>query len=111
MMQVANNNYNVLGKVGPHYERPEYRPPSQTDLENDNQGAGHTRPDRRTLSTRNTEAAPRKAVSLPSGKVTLDKAQELTAATCGLIGQLPPYSTSQEPHFRLPSRLMPSFYV
>jgi len=110
-MFVSNNNYNVLGKIGPHYDRPEYRPPSQTDIENQKPGAQSSRSDRSTLSTKNTDVAPKKAVSVPTGKINLEQAQEMVAASSQMIRGLSPLSTTQEPHFRLPSRLMPSVYV
>jgi hypothetical protein len=110
-MLVATNNYNSLGRIGPHYERPEYPPPRETDSEKNPAGASE-RGDRRTLSTRNTDAAPKKAAApQPTGRLTLDLARRLTAGTCGLIQNLPPQSTTREPHAWLPSSLMTPVYA
>lgn len=110
-MWVTANNYNSLGKIGPHYERPEYRPPQETDTEKKPAADPAARGDRRTLSTKNTDVAPKTAPSQPTGKLTLDLARGLTADTCGLIRDLPPQSTTREPHAWLPSSLLTPAYV
>ncbi len=110
-MQVTINSYNMLGKIGPHYERPEYRPPQPAPSDDDPAGRLKERGDRRTLSNRNTDIPPKTAAPAPAGKVTLDLARDLTRATAGLIDRLAPRSTTQEPHAWLPSRLMTPTYV
>lgn len=102
----------MLGKLGPHYERPEYRPPQTPPGNEDAAGRlKEQRGDRRTLSTRNTDVPLKTAAVLPTGKVTLDLARDITRATAGLIGRLAPQSTTQEPHAWLPSRLMTPVYA
>ena len=111
-MQVTTNNYNVLGKVGPHYERPEYRPPEQSPDNTAGQASELARPksDRSTLSTKNTEAAPKKEAAAALPRLNLDGARALVASTSVMIEQLSPQST-QSPHLRLPSGLMRPTYA
>ena len=111
-MQVSTNNYNVLGKVGPHYDRPEYRPPDP-NTENASQSSGapaQPKADRSTLSTKNSEAAPKKEAASAPARLNLDGARALVAATAGLIEEIPPQST-ESPHLRLPSGLMRPTYA
>lgn len=111
-MLVSNSNYNTLGKVGPHYERPEYRPPERPAADVDGRSqAPSQRGDRSTLSTRNTDAAAKKTAAMPTGKLNLSAAQSLVEDTADLIRALPPQSTSHEPHGRVPSSLMTPLYV
>ena len=110
-MQIVTNNYNALGKIGPHYDRPEYRPPEQPPVDENKPQPVPPQGDRRTLSTRNTDAPLKKAVSLSSARLSLDNAQTLVYSTAALIRNLPPHSTSQEPHLRLPTGLMTPVYV
>ncbi len=108
-MQIAqHNSYNVLGRIGPHYERPEYRPP-ETGPEARPETAA--RGDRRTLSTRNTDVPAKKAPAPPTGKVNLASARELTGATAALIQKLAPHSTGREPHQWLRSGLLTPVYA
>jgi len=105
----AVNNYNVLGKLGPHYERPEYRPPA---------GGGEERPpsartgDRSTLSgaKKNGTAANRPA-PVPVTRLNLAGARNLVSALAAQISVLPPQSTDREPHTWLRSNLMTPVYV
>lgn len=111
-MQVTTNNYNVLGKVGPHYERPEYRPPDQ-GAENAIQNGGarpQPKADRSTLSTKNSEAAPKRDITFSPARLNLDGARALVASTAGLIEELTPQST-ESPHLRLPQGLMRPTYA
>lgn len=110
-MQIANNSYNILGRLGPHYERPEYRPPEQNAPDTGTHNDATTRGDRSTLSVRNTDVPIKKAMAMPTGKINLATAQDLTEATAGLIEKLAPASTSQEPHVWLRSSLMTPVYV
>ena len=107
----AVNNYNVLGKLGSHYERPEYRPPA---------GESEERPpaartgDRRTLSgaQKNREAAKKPAPAPgPAAKLNLAGARSLVGALAAQISVLPPQSTDREPHTWLRSSLMTPVYV
>ena len=110
-MQISNTNYNVLGKVGPHYERPEYRPPEQPISGEGQSRAPERRGDRSTLSTKNTDVAAKKAVAMPTGRLNLSSAQNLVENTADMILSLPPQSTTHEPHTRVPSSLMTPIYV
>ena len=107
-MNIINNNYNVLGKIGPHYERPEYSPPAKDD----NEGKPlRSQGDRQTLSRKNTDVPIKTAPALPSGKTTLETARQLTLATAGLIQNLPPLSTTHEPHTKVTTSLMTPVYA
>ena len=110
-MQIFNSNYNVLGKVGPHYERPEYRPPEQPGAGDGQPRAVEQRGDRRTLSTKNTDVAAKKTMAQPTGRLNLSAARNLVEDTADMIRSLPPQSTSHEPHTRVPSSLMTPIYV
>ncbi|MDR2935200.1 MAG: hypothetical protein LBV70_04890 [Candidatus Adiutrix sp.] len=108
----AVNNYNVLGKLGPHYERPEYRPPA---------GESEERPpsartgDRRTLSgaaQKNGPAANKPAPApVPAAKLNLAGARGLVGALAAQISALPPQSTDREPHTWLKTSLLTPIYA
>lgn len=110
-MQVTTNNYNGLGKIGPHYERPEYHPP---DRSADNTGltpeSAQPKGDRSTLSTKNTDVALKKEAVVVQPRLNLDSARALVASTSVLIENLSPQST-QSPHLRLPAGLMRPTYA
>ncbi len=108
---LISNSYNSLGRVGPHYERPEYRPPEQPPTEDKQSPAGQARGDRRTLSTRNTDTPAKPVPALPAGRATLENIQSLTSATADLIRELTPQTTGQNPHRTLPTSLMAPIYV
>ncbi|MDR2946793.1 MAG: hypothetical protein LBV79_08615 [Candidatus Adiutrix sp.] len=111
-MQVSSNNYNSLGKLGPHYERPEYRPPEPQTSADGQQKALEQRGDRRTLSTKNTSVPAKKAAPvMPTGRLNLGEARNLAAHTASLILALPPQSTTREPHSLAGFRLMKPVYV
>ena len=108
----AVNNYNVLGKVGPHYERPEYRPPAPEsgDQEAPSARAG----DRRTLSQKAQEGAEKSRPApapLPTGKLNPASARNLVGALVTQITCLPPRSTDREPHTWLKGSLMTPVYA
>ena len=106
----AVNNYNTLGKVGPHYERPEYRPPAG---ESENQPSPARTGDRRTLSTKNGAEKKRPtSASVPvPAKLNMAGARNLAAALAAQISILPPQSTDREPHTWLRSSLLTPIYV
>ncbi|MDL2226034.1 hypothetical protein LJB86_00020 [Deltaproteobacteria bacterium OttesenSCG-928-M10] len=110
-MNLVTSNYNSLGKVGPHYERPEYRPPARNEAEN-GRISQRSPSDRQTLSTKNTDVPVKKAAAVaPTGKTTLETARQLTAATSDLIKSLPPLSTTHEPHTKVTTSLMTPVYA
>jgi hypothetical protein len=107
----AVNNYNVLGKLGPHYERSEYRPPAG---ENGDRPPAARTEDRRTLSgaQKNKEAVKKPAPApVPATKLNLAGARNLVGALAAQISVLPPQSTDREPHAWLRSSLMTPVYV
>ena len=107
----AVNNYNVLGKVGPHYERPEYRPPAQ---ESGEQEASSARADRRTLSQKAKDGAEKSRPAPappPTGKLNPASARNLVGALAAQITSLPPFSTDREPHTWLRGSLMTPVYA
>ena len=112
-MQVSSTNYNPLGKIGPHYERPEYRPPENSADQSDQSSPslGRSRGDRSTLSVKNTDVPVKKALSLSTGKTSLGQARDLVSAVAAQILELPPLSTDLEPHRQLPSSLMTPVYA
>ncbi|MDR1045206.1 MAG: hypothetical protein LBP33_08830 [Candidatus Adiutrix sp.] len=111
-MLVSSGNYNVLGKIGPHYERPEYRPPENQAEDFDQPSSlKKTRGDRSSLSVKNTDVPAKEAPAGPPGKVTLSQARELTEAAAARIRALPPLSTGLEPHRQLPTSLMTPVYA
>lgn len=111
-MLISNTNYNTLGKIGPHYERPEYRPTEQAPADQNQSTANErARGDRQTLSIKNTDAPVKKAAAVSNAKLGLDGARDLVGQTVGLISALPPQSTDREPHLSLPSSLMSAIYV
>ena len=106
----AVNNYNVLGKLGPHYERPEYRPPSG---ENERPSSARTE-DRRTLSgvkKDGTTAKKPAPAPVPAARLNLAGARNLVSALAAQISVLPPQSTDREPHTWLRTSLMTPVYV
>jgi len=106
----AVNNYNTLGKVGPHYERPEYRPPAKGSDEN--QPSSARTGDRRTLSTAKNGAEKKQPAPVPiPAKLNMAGARNLVAALAAQISILPPQSTDREPHAWLRSSLLTPIYV
>lgn len=111
-MMIPSTNYNALGKIGPHYERPEYRPAEQAPTDQNQPAAGErARGDRRTLSTKNTDVPVKKAVAVTSAKLNLEGVRGLVSQTADLISGLPPQSTDREPHLSLPTSLMTPVYA
>ncbi|MDR2725089.1 MAG: hypothetical protein LBC90_03285 [Candidatus Adiutrix sp.] len=107
----AVNNYNPLGKLGPHYERPEYRPPAG---ESENQPSSARAGDRRTLSQSQNGAEKKSPAPAPvpvPAKLNMAGARNLVAALAAQISLLPPQSTDREPHTWLRSGLLTPVYV
>ena len=111
-MNIQTNNYNPLGRLGSHYERPEYRPPQDSSVDGNHSSERQTPGDRSTLSTRNTTVPAKVAApALVIGKMSLEGAKNMTAITSEAIKNLSPLSTTQEPHNYLPTSLMTPIYV
>jgi hypothetical protein len=107
----AVNNYNTLGKLGPHYERPEYRPPSR---EAEDQPSSARAGDRRTLSHTKKGAEKKPPAPAPApipARLNMASARNLVAALAAQITVLPPQSTDREPHTWLRSYLMVPIYA
>ena len=107
------SNYNPLGKVGPHYERPEYRPPAPS---RDDEQLPARAGDRRTLSLRNQEGAGQKPTAPVSAapapvRLNLASARNLARNLAAQISVLHPQSTDREPHTRLRTSLLPPVYA
>ncbi|MDL2259453.1 hypothetical protein LJB99_01055 [Deltaproteobacteria bacterium OttesenSCG-928-K17] len=110
-MQIQRqSSYNILGKIGPHYERPEYHPPRQQPTDGDG-AAVALKTDKKTLSTKNTDAPLKKSAPVVSARLNLDSARAMVASTCGLIKTISPQSTNEAPHQNLPTGLMTPIYV
>ncbi|MDR1486772.1 MAG: hypothetical protein LBT62_02080 [Deltaproteobacteria bacterium] len=90
-MQVDANNYNVLGRLGPHYPQQEFRPKGN--------GLGKTAQDG-TGQEKGSEKTQKKGVSSSSseGRLNVQAAKALTAQTAQAIAELPPNGRNQAPH-------------
>ena len=104
----AVNNYNVLGRLGPHYERPEYRPQSGPSDERD---AAQARGDRQTLSSKERGKKAPAPVPANPGRLNLASARNLARNLAAQIVRLPPHSTDREPHTWLRASLLTPVYV
>jgi hypothetical protein len=96
------SNYNVLGKMGPIYQRPEYRPPQKNPVETGGDGQvgkgdkKETRKDALTLSTKTKVKAVQKTEV--QGKLNLQGVKDLTELTATDIASLSPKSVDGCPH-------------
>ena len=102
-MQVENrNNYNTLGRMGPLYPRPEYRPPQKNGPETGAEGTvrgedkKETQKEALVLSPNLKGKGIRKAEV--SGKLNLQGAKALVEETGGAIARLSPGSLEGCPH-------------
>jgi hypothetical protein len=119
-VQVENGSYNVLGRLGPHYPKPEHRPKSSPGgvVEQERPSVGQDRTsqersgglaDKTDLSLRPQRAQTTAAV-VPEGRLNLQAAKNLTAETAAVISRLDPLSRS----VHLPETdvgLLPSRYI
>jgi hypothetical protein len=99
-MQVeSNNNYNTLGRMGPIYPRPEYRPKS-VPQESPGQDPGRERDKVDVSQGQGGKAKAQKAQAsaLVEGRLNVNAAKALTARTAEAISQLPPLGVRQAPH-------------
>jgi hypothetical protein len=107
-MQVENRNaYNTLGRMGPLYPLPEYRPPQNApeqapdgkagEAGKGTEGKGKVSSESLVLSQRlrRTSAAP---ASESPGKLNAQSAKELAGETASMITGLDPRSESGCPH-------------
>jgi hypothetical protein len=100
-MQVeSNNNYNTLGRMGPIYPRPEYRPKSAPQ-ESPGQDPGGGRDKVDVSQGHGGKAKAQKAhqaAALAEGRLSVNSAKALTASTAEAISRLPPQGVRQAPH-------------
>jgi hypothetical protein len=106
-MQVENRNaYNTLGRMGPLYPRPEYRPPQNAPEQTDGkagetgrgtEGKGKAPSESLILSERLKRTS---APSAPdtTGKLSAQSAKALSEETAGRIAVLDPRSEKGCPH-------------
>ena len=109
-MLAADSNYNSLGKLGPHYDRPEYRPPAAGQEKR----PAAARPGDRLSLRRPAPAEPvSPAVPVPAAntRLNLTSAQALARDLAAQITSLPPHSTTREPHAWLRTSLLAPVYV
>jgi hypothetical protein len=91
-MQVETNNYNILGRVGPHYPQPEYRPKNNSE-------SGKATPEGAEQKSHSEKASTKLLFSHSTeGRLNLQAAKALTAETALAISQLPPNGRNQGPH-------------
>ncbi|MDR1051786.1 MAG: hypothetical protein LBP95_12090 [Deltaproteobacteria bacterium] len=118
-MQVeSNNNYNTMGRMGPVYPRPEYRPgprPGQTPEETGGQG-GRDKVDVSTNAGGRSGEKARKVVPVQApaaaeGRLNLAGAKTLTETTAAAIAGLSPGGLNQAPHNVAGLGLMAPRYV
>jgi hypothetical protein len=121
-MQVeSNNNYNTLGRMGPLYPRPEYRPRPNFDpsaeqssgggqdkvnvsANSKNKAKNQSQPQTQTLKAVQSSA-------VPEGRLNLLNAKKLTEETALAISQLNPSGHNQSPHSVTGLGLMAPCYV
>jgi hypothetical protein len=118
-MQVdSGNNYNTLGRMGPIYPRPEYRPkgPPKENTEETKGGAQ----DKVKLTGGQGDKAKAKAQKergvqaqpvVAEGRLNLQSAKVLTQITAEAITQLPPDGRNQGPHSVKGTGLLSPRYV
>ncbi len=111
-MQISSTNYNVLGKIGPHYERPDFRPPEQNTTDGAGVGTGLDRTrDRQTISSQAPKSIVKKTTAEPTPKLNLTSAQELTLNTKELLAQTSAQISLTNVHNTLQTSLMKPVYV
>ena len=119
-MQVDNrSNYNTLGRMGPLYPRPEYRPPQKNAAELG--GDGSVKGEGADKKTQKEKEAVTLSASLKGkgakkpeapGKLTLQAAKGLVEETGAEIAALSPKSVNGCPHGAVDgSALMWPFYA
>jgi hypothetical protein len=92
-MQVDTNNYNTLGRIGPHYPQPEYRPKGNSETGKTSQEGSSNRGKQPDL------VAKERLLTISSeGRLNLQAVKALTAQTASAISQLPPEGRNQGPH-------------
>ena len=111
-MQLENRNtYNTLGRVGPLYPRPEYRPPQKEPAEGAGAGkegsvrggdAGKKAPSESLILSESLKQKSRAQKPESQGRLNAASAAELAARSSELIRELSPSAVNGCPH-RMPS--------
>ncbi|MDR0620687.1 MAG: hypothetical protein LBJ61_02235 [Deltaproteobacteria bacterium] len=104
-MQIdSGNNYNTLGRMGPIYPRPEYRPRNPAkDTPEETKGGAQDKVDvsggkakkRQANEGQKTQKA---QAAVADGRLNLQSAKALTQITAQAIAELPPEGRNQSPH-------------
>ncbi|MDR2301159.1 MAG: hypothetical protein LBF38_03860 [Deltaproteobacteria bacterium] len=118
-MQIdSGNNYNTLGKMGPIYPRPEYRPKNSTkDNPEETQGGAKDKVNvsggkgEKGKAAKDQKAQAQTQPALSDGRLNLQSAKILTQATAEAIANLPPEGRNQAPHTVKGLGLLPPRYV
>jgi hypothetical protein len=105
-MQIeSGNNYNTLGRLGPIYPRPEYRPKNAPkDNSEETKGGGQDKVTVAGEKGGNSKAKAQKdqkaqaQVSVAEGRLNLQSAKALTQITADAIATLSPDGRNQGPH-------------
>ena len=116
-MQVdSGNNYNVLGRTGPIYPRPEYRPtdsskktPEETKGGQDKVSVSGGKEGKAQAKARKELKAQTQAAA--DGRLNVQSAKALTSAIAESIASLPPDGRNQGPHTVKGLGLLPPRYV
>jgi hypothetical protein len=118
-MQIeSGNNYNPLGRLGPLYPRPEYRPGNSSkdtpekakDGGQDQVSLAGGKGDKSKAKAQKGQKAQASAVNADS-RLSLQSAKALTEATAEEIKRLPPQGRNQGPHAVKGLGLMAPRYV
>ncbi|MDR3135663.1 MAG: hypothetical protein LBU69_06185 [Deltaproteobacteria bacterium] len=102
-MQIdSGSNYNPLGRTGPLYPRPEYRPKNTSgNLPEDTKGGGKDKVSVSGQKGEKGKAKAQKALSqavVADGRLSLQSAKALTKITAESIAELSPDGINQCPH-------------
>ncbi|MDR3205376.1 MAG: hypothetical protein LBV23_11680 [Deltaproteobacteria bacterium] len=113
-MQVENNNYNTLGRLGPLYPRPEYRPKNNAETGAERGGAKEEAGQREGLKLTLGQKSFKKAEAIKANRderLTLSMAKSLTEETAQAITLLPPDGRRHAPHVTGPNMglLIPTY--
>ncbi|MDR1396004.1 MAG: hypothetical protein LBK52_07540 [Deltaproteobacteria bacterium] len=94
-------NYNPVGRLGPLYPKPEYRPAENPPAGEEAPEKTDKNPVRVKLENRaQSQAQARQAAARPDlgGRLTLTQAQDLTQTVSEAVSRLTPEATNSGPH-------------
>jgi hypothetical protein len=118
-MQIDSGNYNTLGRLGPVYPRPEYRPKSPSkDTSGEAGESGRDKVDvangkgeQSSTKARKDLKAQNRTQAVESGRLNLQSAKSLTLVTAEAISNLPPQGRNQAPHMTQGLGLLSPRYI